>query len=156
MQTEKSYRAKATLSLKKDVAYPITLKYREHTLNAGISLSWSSNNSNKQIIPKANFFIDKEKTKHGLQGVYRSLKTYLCYTQNNNAVYAIALEWPGDEMILNIPHPGEGTKVTLLGLDKELEWYYKNDHMHINTSSISFNNMPSYEAWAFKINSSEQ
>ena len=68
-----------------------------------------------------------------LKAFYSSLKTYLCYTQNKNKVFAISFEWPEDNLILNIPNPGQNATVSMLGLDKPLMWKYENNTMIINT-----------------------
>ncbi len=140
------------ISLKKGVAYPIHIKYKEYKQNAEISLFWSAKNLTKEIVPATNFFQDKEKNTPGILGTYSSMETYLCYTQNNNNIYAISFEWPDNELVLTIPNPGNNAKVKLLGVDRNLEWKYKNGKMYINTSTIKFSELPSFDAWTFEIN----
>ena len=139
------------ITLKKGIAYPIHIKYKENKQNAEISLFWSTKNIEKEIVPAANFFQDKEKTTPGIVGIYSSMETYLCYTQNNNNTYAISFEWPDNDLVLTIPNPGEKATVKLLGLDKSLTWKYSNGKMHINTSTIEYAEMPSHDAWTFEI-----
>lgn len=139
------------ISLKKGVAYPIHIKYKEHKQNAEISLFWSAKNLAKEIVPATNFFQDKAKTTPGILGTYSSMETYLCYTQNNNNIYAISFEWPDTELVLTIPNPGKDSKVKLLGVDKDLEWKYENGKMLINTETIKFSELPSFDAWTFEI-----
>jgi alpha-L-fucosidase len=141
-----------TITLKKGVTYPIHIKYKEYKQNAEISLFWSAKNLAKEIVPVTNFFQDKEKTTPGILGTYSSMETYLCYTQNNNSIYAISFEWPDTELVLTIPNPGKDSKVKLLGVDKNLDWKYENGKMHINTTSIKFSELPSFDAWTFEIN----
>ncbi len=140
-----------SITLKKGIACPIHIKYKENKQNAEISMYWSAKNRLKEIVPAANLFQDKEQIKPGLLGVYSSMKTYLCYTQNNNNIYAISFEWLDNELVLTIPNPGKNSKVKLLGVDKDLDWKYEDGKMHINTSKITFSELPSFDAWTFEI-----
>jgi len=139
------------ISLKKGEVYPIHIKYKEKVQNAQVSLFWSSKKLTKEIVPASSLFLDKEKKNKGIKGVYSSMETYLCYTQNNGKIYAISFEWPDTDLVLSIPNPGESSKVKLLGVDRELEWKYENNKMYINTSKIKFRELPSFDAWAFEI-----
>ena len=139
------------IKLKAGELYPIQIKYREKKQNASMALFWNTKNIDKQLVPAKVLFIDKEKTKTGLTGSYTSLKTYQCYTQNNNKVYAISFEWPENELVLSIPNPGDKAIVKLLGLDKTLDWNYASGKMYINTSKIKYSEMPSHDAWTFQI-----
>lgn len=139
------------IKLKATGLYAIKIKYREKKQNASIALFWKTKHIKKELVPASAFFLNKEKLTKGLTGSYSSLKTYLCYTQNNNNIYATSFEWPEKELILTIPNPGENTTVKLLGLDKTLPWTYINGKMHINTSIIKYVEMPSHDAWTFEI-----
>ena len=139
------------ITLKKGEVYPILINYKEHKQNAQVSLYWSSKKITKEIVPASSLYQDKQKQKQGLMGVYSSMKTHLCYTQNNGKIYAISFEWPDDELVLSIPNPGNNSKVKLLGVDKTLAWKYEGGKMIINTSIIKFRELPSYDAWTFEI-----
>lgn len=76
---------------------------------------------------------------------------YVCYTTQSNALYAITLEYPDDQLVLNIPSPAKNTKVILLGCDKQLRWKYKNHQMIIDTKSLKYSDLHSTAAWVFKI-----
>ena len=138
-------------NLKEGVAYPIVIKYHEKKQNAEISLFWSSKNMTKEIVPSSSFFQDSTKTKSGIKGSYSSLKTYLCYTQKNEKLYAISFEWPDEMLVLKIKNPGSKAKVRLLGLDRELDWKYEGDTLIIDTSAIKYDEIPSHDAWTFEI-----
>lgn len=139
------------IKLKAGELYPIQIKYREKKQNASIELFWNVKNKEKQLVPKSALFLDKEKSANGITGSYSSLKTYLCYTQNHGKIYAISFEWPENELVLSIPNPGKNAKVKLLGLDKNLTWTYSNGKLHIDTSTITYAEMPSHDAWTFAI-----
>ncbi len=142
---------KGIVKLKEGVAYPITIKYQEKKQNASISLFWESKSLEKQIVPSSVFFQNKDQANQGLKGVYSSMKTHLCYTQNNGNVYAISFEWYDEEMVLNIPNPGNSAKVKLLGLDRILDWKYENGKLIIDTSSVKYSELPSHDTWVFEI-----
>jgi len=139
------------ISLKKGVAYPIHISYKEKKQNAQIKLFWTIKNREKEVIPESNFFQNKEKTIPGLKGVYKSMQTYMCYTQNTGRIYIISFEWPDDQLILNLTNPDKNAIVRLLGVEKELDWKYENGKMYINTSSIKYAEIPSHDAWTFEI-----
>ena len=74
------------------------------------------------------------------------------YTINNGNLYAIILEWPGDELILpNMPQPKAGSKIRMLGSEKSLTWKYINGRIVIDLSEIGFEDLPNFDAWAFEI-----
>lgn len=139
-------------NLKKGEAHEITIRYKEKKQNAEITLFWSSANVAKQIIPASSFFQDKNKSIAGIKGTYSSMQTHLAYTQKEGKVFAISFDWPEDELILNIPNPGNNAKVRMLGLNRDLDWKYEGDKMHINTSVIKYSDLPSHDAWTFEIN----
>ena len=142
-----------TIKFKKNKKYKIKVEYFESRQNAFVNLFWQSKSQSKEIIP-ATAFTTFENTieKQGLIGTYSSMKQHVAYTTNNSNLYAIALEWPDSELILNIPKPTKETKIELLGRKGALKWYYKNDKLHIDISEVNYNEMPSNYAWTFKIN----
>ncbi len=143
--------ANGRIALKVGVAYAISVKYKEKKQNAEVSLFWSTKKMEKQLVPKTAFFQDINKQESGIKGKYSSLETYLCYTQNNNKIYAISYEWPDNQLELKIDNPGTGAVIRMLGLDKDLEWHYKNGKVNINTSVIKYSELPSHDAWTFEI-----
>lgn len=151
MEAKTSASSTGQIKLKRGDLYKIQIKYREKKQNASIALFWNTKNVAKQLVPTSALFLDQEKSRNGIKGSYSSLKTYLCYTQNNGDIYATSFEWPENELILSIPNPGEKAKVKLLGVDKNLTWNYSNGKMYINTKSIKYAEMPSHDAWTFKI-----
>lgn len=151
MGAETTVSKEGKIRLKAGETYPITLKYREKKQNAKIKLFWKHHDQPRSIVPATAFYQNSEKTKHGLEGVYSSLKTYLAYTQNHGNVYAISFEWPGDELELKIDNPGKGTKITMLGYGEALDWRYENNTLIIDTGAIEYSDLPSHDAWTFKI-----
>ena len=139
------------ISFKEGVAYPIEIKYKEKRQNASVQLFWSSKDLEKEVIPSTSFFQDPDKSKSGVLGIYKSMKTHLCYTRNENKIYAISFEWPDEALVLNIAAPKKGTTIKLLGHGKELNWKYIDQKLIIDTSEIGFNELPSFDAWTFEI-----
>ncbi len=139
------------IKLKKGQLYPIQINYQEKKLNAHIQLFWSTKGIEKEIVPNTYLYTNQNKITTGLSGTYRSKKTHLCYTINNNNLYAISFEWPDNKLVLKIPKPSIDAKVKLLGLDRTLDWTYQNDTLIIDTSGVKFSELPSLMAWTFKI-----
>jgi alpha-L-fucosidase len=148
-QTGKTTNGKIAMNANK--AYSIRINYREKIQNAHIQLFWSANNAEKQIIGDKYFFQDRNLSLKGLKASYRAMKTYLCYTQNKNNLYAISFEWPDNQVVLEIPKPSDKSMITLLGTDKKLPWKYTDGKLIINTTSIKYSELPSTVAWTFKI-----
>jgi alpha-L-fucosidase len=152
MSHEGKVKENGEMKLKAGKMVPLKVEYYEKKQNAMISLSWSSDKVPLEVIPKKNLFTDTGISKgDGLKGVYKSMKQYIAYTKNHGNVYAIALEWPDDFLVLNIDKPVSGTKVNLLGRDGLLPWTWENGKMKIDVRSVKFNEMPSFYAWIFKI-----
>src|SRR5690606_23360833 len=137
--------------LRKGEAHEIIVKYKEKLQNAEISLFWSTSTLPKQIIPASSYFQDKKLSISGIKGIYGSMQTHLAYTKNGENIYAISFDWPEDQLVLNIPNPGNNAKVQMLGLDRNLDWKYENNKMIINTNTIKYSEFPSHDAWTFKI-----
>ncbi|TBW28672.1 alpha-L-fucosidase [Gramella sp. KN1008] len=142
----------ASVYLNEKEVYRLKIDFKEHKQNAHIQLLWKQQKTDSfSVVPSSVFYLDKDLSEYGLSALYQSKNTSLAYTQNEGNIYAISFYWPEDELILDIPNPGAGTRLKLLGLDRELDWRYENGKLIIDTSSIQFDEMPSYHAWTFKI-----
>lgn len=129
--------------------HEIEVFYEEREVNALVKLYWSSKKMPKQIVEgfATGDFVFCE----GLNATYTCEQPWICYTQSNETLYAIALEFPENQLVLNIDEPAKTMQVTLLGCDKVLPWEYKNGQVIINTSSISYSDLKSTAAWVFKM-----
>ena len=87
----------------------------------------------------------------GLKATYTCEQPNICYTQGKDALYAIALEYPEDQLVLNIEKPEKDTRVTLLGCEKTLPWTYKDGQLIIDTSGLKYSDLKSTAAWVFKM-----
>ena len=140
------------ITLKANKKYTIKIEYFEEKQNASIHLSWSSKSQQKQIIPQSNLYSsESQQTPNGLRAVYKSKAPYMCYTQNDNNVYAITLQWPGPELILPIEKNSKNVIISLLGSPGNLKYRHKNGKYYVDTSKIYHNNLPCSHAWTFKI-----
>ncbi|TVQ07722.1 MAG: hypothetical protein EA361_17785 [Bacteroidetes bacterium] len=144
------------IALEKDRFYPVRIEYHETVQNARIHLYWESSSVERQIVPQQNLF---SKTSlafgDGLKGVYRSMRQHIAYTHNHGNLYATSFDWPGEELVLPIERPRQGTIITLLGRDGDLPWNYRDGQLIINTSVVKYNEIPSHYAWTFKIENYE-
>ncbi len=76
---------------------------------------------------------------------------------NEEDVYAVALEWPGDKLTLRYAEPTEGSAITLLGYEGDLEWTYspqKGLIINLPDGIQDPENRPCNYAWVFKMQAS--
>ncbi|MCB9208917.1 MAG: alpha-L-fucosidase [Ignavibacteriales bacterium] len=141
-----------TFDMKAGEKYPIRIDYYENDLNARINLFWSSENDEKQIIPQTNLFSDKNvSVGDGLKAEYQSKSIWLCYTKNNDNIYITMLEWPGKELVIDMPKPKQNMKAKLLGTNDNINYNYKNGKLYLNLSEIYHNDLPCDHAWTIKL-----
>lgn len=143
-EAQKHNATKAVLKLKKGEEYPIKVVYKETNLEAVMKLWWQSKSQEKEYVRPIN----------GFDATYTCQQPILCYTTKGKNVYAIALKYPDDMLVLsNVEKPSDKMKVTMLGCDKELEWEWnsQNNTLNINTSKLKYSDLPSNAAWVFKM-----
>jgi hypothetical protein len=87
----------------------------------------------------------------GLKATYTCEQPNICYTQGKDALYAIALEYPEDQLVLSLDKPADDMKVTLLGCPTSLPWTYKDGQLFIDTSGLKHSDLKSTAAWVFKM-----
>lgn len=87
----------------------------------------------------------------GLKATYTCEQPNICYTQGKDALYAIALNYPEDQLVLNLDKPADDMKVTLLGCPKTLPWKYKDGQLYIDTGGLKHSDIRSTAAWVFKM-----
>ena len=145
--TRKSPTGKIKLS---EGQHNIDVYYEENELEASITLYVSSKQMEKQV---AQGFYKAESALpiEGLMGIYTCEQPNICYTQSDDALYAIALEYPEDQLILNIEKPEKDTRITLLGCPKTLPWEYRDGQLIIDTSGLKYSDLKSTAAWVFKM-----
>ncbi len=140
------------IALKAGKKVPIRIDYFEDKQNASIRLSWSCDKQKKQIVPTSRLYSTRDKSiGDGLKAIYKSKASWLCYTQNKGNVYAIALNWPGKELVLPIKTTAKPRRVTLLGRKEPLKYSIKSDGIHIDLSNLYHNDLPCDWAWTFKL-----
>ena len=127
----------------------IEVFYEEDDLEATIHLLWSSKTMGKQVM--TNFQQGAMLPAMGLKATYTSEQPTVCYTQGKNALYAIALDYPEDQLVLNIDEPDPSMKVRLLGTVKDLPWKYKDGQLYIDTGGLKHSDIRSAAAWVFKM-----
>lgn len=141
-----------TVSAKKKLKagqHPIEVYYEERDVNAEVRLYWSSRKMEKQIVNS--FTTGALLPTQGLQATYTSEKVWLCYTQSKDALYAIALEFPEDCLVLNIDRPADNMQVNLLGCPKTLPWKYKDGQLYIDMSPLKYSDIKCTGAWVFRM-----
>ena len=129
--------------------HSIEVFYEEDELEATITLYWSSKKKEKQVMK--DFQVGAMLPAMGLKATYTCEQPNICYTQGKDALYAIALEYPEDQLVLNLDQPAENMKVTLLGSPKALPWKYENGQLIIDTNGLKNSDLKSTAAWVFKM-----
>ena len=131
----------AKMKLKAGEPYSIKVEYQEKNIDAMMRLYVSSKDMAKSILKPLDAF----------KAEYKCEQPYVCYTTKGDDLYAIAIEYPQDELVLEIPQPDENTIVTMLGCDKVLPWKYENGKMIIDTTPLKYSDLKSDAAWVFKL-----
>ena len=152
MESNTSGTGNGEILLKEGEKYPIRIVYSELRRNASMRLFWTIGNQKKNIVPSQVLFSKAENTKgDGLNAIYSSQHQYLSFTVNNSNLYAISLEWPSKELVLEIPKSLSNAKVNLLGYQEDLPWRWSRGKLHIDVSQVTYNKMPCKHAWVFRI-----
>ena len=129
--------------------HKIGVFYVENELEANIHLYWSSPTMPKQLMD--GFRMGAMLPAQGLKASYICSQPSICYTQGKDALYAIALDYPEDQLVLSLDKPADDMKVTLLGCPKSLPWKYKDGQLFIDTSGLKYRDLRSSAAWVFKM-----
>ena len=127
----------------------IEIFYEEDELEATITLYWSSKKMEKQVM--RGFQMGTMLPAQGLKATYTCEQPNICYTQGKDVLYAIALDYPEDQLVLTIEKPEKDTKITLLGCQRSLPWRYENGQLIIDTSGLKYSDLKSTAAWVFKM-----
>ena len=144
--------ASPTVQLVAGVRVPIRIAYREEKIMASVRLEWSGPGLEIGVIPQSSLFSSADRaTGDGLAATYRSLQQYLAYTQKDGHLYAITFEWPDGELMLPIPEPPAGTRVTLLGHEGDLPWRYADGMVRVDLGSVPPSAIPGRWAWTVRL-----
>lgn len=143
----------AKLKLDKNKLHKIEIDFTENTHEAEAKLFWSSQNVDKEIIPNTCFFTENNiNSQKGLNALYSSKQTNICYTQKGKNIYAIMLEWAADNKVdLEIGNIKNDAKIYLLGRKGELPWIQKNGVVTVDLSPVKIAELPCQIAWTLKI-----
>ena len=132
--------------------HKIEVFYEEDEFEATITLYWSSKKMPKQVME--DFRMGAMLPTQGLKATYTCEQPSVCYTQKNGVLYAIALDFPEEELVLNLDKPSDNMKVTLLGSGKTLPWHFEEGRLVIETGSLRYGDLRSTAAWVFKLSQS--
>ena len=132
--------------------HKIEVYYEEDELEASITLFWSSKKMPRQVME--GFQMGPMVPTQGLKATYTCEQPSVCYTRNKNDIYAIALDYPEEQLVLNLDEPAEMMTVKLLGSGKNLPWHYEEGRLVIETGSLRYSDLRSTAAWVFKLSQS--
>ena len=147
-----------------EAPHSIAVYYEEDELEASITLYWSSEKMEKQVM---NSFVrslgcfNEPYWAKGLEVTYTCEQPSVCYTRGEDALYAIVLGVP-PYLTLHLDQPSEDMKVTLLGSGKTLPWHYEEGCLIIDLSSLDYldfydlqnSDFRSNAAWVLKLSQS--
>ncbi|MBK7029544.1 MAG: alpha-L-fucosidase [Bacteroidales bacterium] len=152
MEAGKGLKNNGMIKLQAGRKYPVRVEYQEKTQNAHLFLRWSSASQLKEVIPADRFSLKADKgSQPGLQASYRSKATWLCYTRQNETTYAVALEWPKDNVLRLNLDPADQAKIELLGRPGELPWKRESKGISVDLSNVKIAELPCEWAWVFRI-----
>lgn len=130
----------------------IEVFFEEEDMEAVITLYWSSKTMERQVM--SGFQMGSMLPTQGLKATYICEQPGVCYTQKGETLYAIALDFPEEQLVLHLDRPDDSMKVTLLGSGKILPWHYEEGRLVIETGSLRYSDLHSTAAWVFKLSQS--
>lgn len=86
----------------------------------------------------------------------RSGNEQVRFTQKDNSIYAICMEWPGKYLTLDGFSGLENFKIEMLGIEGDLEFSSNNGRILIQTPQLNPGNNPSQDGWVFKVSFGQQ
>ena len=73
------------------------------------------------------------------------------YTSKDNAVYAIAMTWPGQELVLSAPRSTPKTAITFPARNLSLKWRQEGGKLRVELPPLSRSELGLQEAYVFKL-----
>ena len=73
------------------------------------------------------------------------------YSAKGDCLYAICMDWPGKELVLDTPKPKPDTEITMLGYEGKVNWQMVDGKLHIRVPQLTIDQLPCKHAWVFKI-----
>jgi alpha-L-fucosidase len=72
------------------------------------------------------------------------------YTTKGSTLYAITTKW-FNQLVLPDPIPGPKTRIRMLGIEQNLDWFLSNttNHLVVNVPSLTPDIIPCQHSWAF-------
>lgn len=139
--------------------HTIEVFYEEDELEATISLYWSSKKMPRQVMK--DFRMGPMLPAQGLRVTYSCEQPAVCYTTKTNPftkeneLFAIALEFPTDELRLQLDRPSDRMTVQLVGAHTaSLPWRYEDGQLIIQTNGLRYDDVKSKGAWVFRLSQS--
>ena len=132
--------------------HKISVFFVEDDLEAAITLYWSSESMEKQVMK--GFKMGTMLPTEGLKADYICSQPKVCYTTRKGELYAIVLDDPEEELSLHLDRPDDGMTVTLLGSGKVLPWTYDDDVLTIRTDGLRYGDVNSKGAWVLRLSQS--
>lgn len=131
------------VKLNANVPISLSVGFEEKDLEAVCILRWRSKSQQREVVPATALG-------NGLQAVYSCEQPKVCYTTKGNVLYAIALEFPEEQLWLDAGEFATLPTVTLLGCEKVLPCHREGKWLVVDTRSLKYSDLRSTAAWTFK------
>ena len=133
-----------TVKLKAHDFVTYDLHFAENDLEAVCILRWRSKSQPYEVV-------STKALSGGPMAYYSCEQPRVCYTTKGNVLYAIALEFPENQLILNVDNIIPNPQVTMLGCEKKLPCRYENGKLIVDTTPLKYSDLKSTAAWVFRI-----
>jgi alpha-L-fucosidase len=137
------------LSAGERMALKVVFEEEQH--QAVCRLFWTHEDGLEGEIPPSAFYTTAAGEGHGLRASFESERQTIAYTRRAENLYAIVFDWPGKTLRLQAPKPPSESAVRLLGLERDLDWQWRDGTLEIDTSDIGINDLPCAWAWTFRV-----
>ncbi|KAA3611653.1 MAG: hypothetical protein DWQ01_06065 [Planctomycetota bacterium] len=146
-----AWKAGQSRRMSKGERVPVRLLFREKTHQASVRLYLAQAFQKEVPVPASCWFQDAAGKHPGLKARYRSKQQHLAFTQTDDAVYAICLEWPDRGFSVPWPQPTPDFEVGLVGSEHRFPFLWEDGRLWIETADFPWNQLPGPHAWCFKL-----
>ena len=134
--------------------FPFQSKLANPIATKMFSISFFSKSQSNRLLLLLPTFSAERTTNHKLTFYLYINFIFFRYVSKNTSVYAFVLDWPKDDTVfLSEPMVTMDTKVTMLGLGRELNWVHKlgKEGLQVSFTNIRPREIPCDHAWVLKL-----
>jgi alpha-L-fucosidase len=94
---------------------------------------------------------ERKSKEEGYQVKFAYTGSGVRYTAKGDVLYAICLDWPSTELVLEDTHPEKKAVITMLGYSGAIQWHIEGKDLHIKVPQLSIDKLPCLYGWTFRI-----